>query len=127
MCRPRLRHNSGTTAATATLTINTISGTSSAAATFPPRISLVPGGIVALALICFIGVPARRRNGRALFSLLIALALGVAIGCGANSGTSGSGGGTSLSGTTTGAYTVTVTGASASSQTSSISVSLTVN
>ena len=74
----------------------------------------IPGwkglGSVILALLVFLGIPARRRGWRALYgTLLAAVALVSISACGSSSGNSG-GGGNSNPGTTRGVYTYTVTG-----------------
>jgi hypothetical protein len=113
---------------TAALTVNTTSGSGNASLSIPAGPSLLRTGALAFALLCFFGMPARRRNGRVLFGLLFIFTLGVAIGCGGgNSGGGGGGGGSGGStGTTPGAYTVTVSGTSGALA-ASTSVSLTVN
>jgi hypothetical protein len=68
----------------------------------------------ALALLVFLGIPARRRGWRAMLGLLILLAaLGGLSACGGasvNSGGGGGGGGGNNTGTTAGTYTFTVSG-----------------
>jgi Chitobiase/beta-hexosaminidase C-terminal domain/Legume lectin domain len=106
---------SGTTAATATLTINTTAASTSALAS--PKERGVPwytaGGAV-LACILMFGIPSRRRKWRAILGMLLLLltaASGVIACGGAGSGT-GSNSQTTGLGTTAGAYTITVTGTS---------------
>jgi subtilase family serine protease len=95
------------TSQTSTVTINT---------TAPTTASLdrrgLPGwtatGGAVLAVLFFIGMPARRRSWRALLGLLVLIAaLGSLSGCGGSSSTTGGGN----PGTTAGTYTFTVTGA----------------
>ncbi len=64
-----------------------------------------------LALVLFLGIPARRRSWRAMLSILVALvAIGTLASCGGGgSGGGGGGGGQSDPGTTAGTYTYTVT------------------
>ncbi len=102
----------GSTAATATLTIN--SAPTSAALHAPRNGSsagsplhrlLEDSGGVALASVLLLAIPARRRSWRSILMVLLAFgALGILgiMGCG----------GTSTSGTSPGTYTVTVTGTS---------------
>ena len=70
------------------------------------------GGGAVLALLVFLGIPARRRSWRNLLGLVIVtVVLGALSACGGGSGVSGgSGGGSSAPGTTAGNYTFTVTG-----------------
>ncbi|HEX4036441.1 MAG TPA: protease pro-enzyme activation domain-containing protein [Acidobacteriaceae bacterium] len=99
----------GTAAATASLTIATTSATTSALD--PPKFFLAGGG-AAFALVLFFGIPARRRAGRALLSLLAILVAVSAIGCGGSSGAAPiQSTNQSTPGTTPGAYSVTVTAA----------------
>ena len=68
-----------------------------------------------LALLVFLGIPARRRSWRNMLSVLVAIvalaALGAFTSCGGGNsgGSSGGGGGQSDPGTTAGTYTLTVT------------------
>jgi hypothetical protein len=122
---------SGTTAVTATLTVNTTAATSGALDPLLKKFFVAGGGGV-LALVLFFGIPARRRGWRAVFSVLAVMAFAGAIGCGGGGGGGsggGGGGGTSNPGTTAGAYTVTVTGTDAVTGkiTSSVAVTVTVN
>jgi hypothetical protein len=101
--------------ATATLTVVTTPATSSAAIPrgIPGnRFSLIAGS--ALACVLLFGIPARRRKGLSLLTLLCAFALlcGGAISCGTHSDSST--GSPQPSGTTPGSYTVTITGTSGS-------------
>lgn len=112
---------SGTTNQTATLTVTTTAATTAKNNTLK---SLWPsaGGAV-LALILFIGVPAKNRKWQRMLSLLILLVSIAGIGCGGGSSSGGGGGGNT--GTSAGPYTVTVTGTSGSI-TQTTKVSLTV-
>ncbi|MGD1063623.1 MAG: FG-GAP-like repeat-containing protein [Terracidiphilus sp.] len=117
---------SGTTAATATLTISTTAPTS-AALEYPKRhgVPWYATGGATLACILLFGIPARRRRWQTMlgtFALFVALSGGL-FACGGGGG--GGGGGTGNPGTTAGAYTVTVTGTSGST-TASGTVTLTV-
>ena len=98
----------GTSAAAATLTVDTTAPTTGAL-TLPLERFFVPGGGLALAFLCFVGVPARRRNWWRPV-LLLAAFTGVA-GCGTS--IPGNSGGTN-GGTTAGVYSVIVTGTSGS-------------
>jgi hypothetical protein len=108
----------GATAATATLTVNSTAATSSALES--PFRFLAPSGGVALAILYFLGVLARRRSWRGFLAGLVILFAVAAVGCG--------GGGSSNSpppsgGTTPGAYTATVTGTSGNlTQTTAVTV-----
>jgi len=78
-------------------------------------------GGVALAGLLFFGIPARRRNWKALLGLfLLAAAFGVVSGCGGSSN-SGS------SGTTAGSYTFTVTGTDTNSNKTTATITVTVS
>jgi hypothetical protein len=67
------------------------------------------GGGAVLALLVFLGIPARRRSWRAMVGMVVlAVSLGSMSGCGG--GSSGSSGSTGTSGTTADTYTFTVTG-----------------
>lgn len=101
--------SSGTTSGTATVTVSTTAATTSAL--IRPRLGkgwTGAGGGAVLALLIFLGIPARRRNWRHMLgAVAVMIALGGMTGCGdfweAPSGnTSG--------GTTAGTYTFTVTG-----------------
>jgi N-acetylneuraminic acid mutarotase len=109
---------SGTTAQTATLTVNTTAATTSL--NQDRRLFWPSAGGAALALVLFFGIPTRRRSWPAMlgmFVLLTVLAGGV-FAC-------GSGGGGGNSGTTAGNYTITVTGASGSiSETGTVALSV---
>jgi hypothetical protein len=127
----------GTSAATATLTINTTAQTAKLELpAFKPNgkgIFTAGGGVVLGALLLF-GVPFTRRRREQIKSLralrmlslafLFALAAGAVIGCG--SGSSGSGTPPPSGGTTPGAYTLTVTGTTGST-TANTTITVTVN
>jgi hypothetical protein len=115
-------------AATATLTVTTAAAAGTTALANPDKPSLLPAGVLAFTLMCFLGIPVRRRYARALFSVLFIGIVAAAIGCGGGSSSSGGGGGGGggSAGTSTGTYTVTVTGISGS-LTATTPVSLTVN
>ena len=70
------------------------------------------GGGAVLALLVFLGIPARRRSWRAMLGVLVLmLALGSLAACGGSGGGGGGGGGgTTDPGTASGLYTFTVTG-----------------
>ncbi len=105
-----------------TLSSSTTSGTSTmTVATTPPALAsldrrglpgwLGPGGGTVLALLIFLGIPARRRGWRNLLGLLVVFAfLGTLSACGGGSNGGGGGGGGGDPGTTPGAYVFTVTG-----------------
>jgi hypothetical protein len=104
---------------TATFTVNTTAATS-AALVFPHsggqdrglfRGLFGAGGDAALALLVFLGVPARRRSWRSMLGVLVLMAaLGTLAGCGGGGSAGSSSSGTP--GTTTGTYTFTVTATS---------------
>jgi hypothetical protein len=120
---------SGTTAATATLTVNTKAASSASVVT--PLTKFFLGSGTALAMILFFGIPARRRAWRTLFGFAVFCCVAGAIGCGGSGGGGGGGGGggQSTPGTTPGTYTVTVTGTDAATGklTSNTTVTVTVN
>jgi hypothetical protein len=105
----------GTTAGTATLTINTTAATS-ADLIYPKRngVPWYAAGGAALAGILLFGITARRRSWRTMLGMLVFLVAlsGGVLACGGGGGGSTGGGGTSNPGTTAGTYTVTVTGTS---------------
>ncbi|MGA8111485.1 MAG: hypothetical protein WB974_18745, partial [Acidobacteriaceae bacterium] len=114
----------GTTAATASLTIGTTAATTSALN--PPKFFLASGG-AALALVLFFGIPARRRAGRTLFSLLAVLVAVSAMGCGGSPGTTPVQSTNQTNpGTTPGAYAITITGADTATGKITASTTLTV-
>jgi hypothetical protein len=102
-----------TTSGTATATVSTTAATSELVYPKMPgkgRGWLGAGGGAALALLIFVGIPARRRNWRQMLgALVVMVALGSMAGC-----SSVSGGGSTPPppnpGTTAGNYTFTVTG-----------------
>jgi Pro-kumamolisin, activation domain/Bacterial Ig-like domain (group 3) len=102
---------SSATSVTATATVLTTAATSGAL-TRPelPGRRLAGGATTVLALLVFLGIPARRRAWRAMLGLVVLLvALGSLAACGGGGG-GGGGGGTTNPGTTAGSYTFTVTG-----------------
>lgn len=130
----------GTTAATATLTVST-TAPSSASLERPLTRFLFAGGGAVLAAVFFFGIPARRREWRALLVLLAVMVISSAmVGCGGGggsggapgaggAGTGGGGGGQTNPGTTPGSYTITVKAADGATGkiTASTNVILTVN
>ena len=123
---------SGTSAATATLTVNTTAATSGAVQRPLYRLLAVSGN-AALAFVFLFGISARRRDWRVLLSFVFLVFIAGLVGCGGSSagtgGGGGGGGGGGNSGTTAGAYTVTVTGTDAATGkiTASTTVTLAVN
>lgn len=116
----------GSSAATATLTISTTAAAS--AALIHPKRPEAPwylAGGASLACVLLFCIPARRRNWLTMLGLLIALAFltGGVLSCGG--GGSGGGGGGGIAGTTAGTYTITVSGASGNT-TATNTVNLTV-
>jgi trimeric autotransporter adhesin len=109
----------GAAAQTDVLTVSTTAATT--AQNRPMNLFWPSAGGAALAMVFFIGIPARRRNWLSMLGLLVFFFSMAAIGCG---GSSHSGGGNP--GTTPGTYTVTVTG-TAGSMTIPTTVTLTVN
>jgi subtilase family serine protease len=105
--------SSGTTSGTATVTVSTTAATSELLyPKLPGRNNGLfgAGGGAVLALLVFLGIPARRRSWRSMLGVLVLMAaLGSLSACGINGG-----GGTvtpSTPGTSTGTYIFTVTGA----------------
>ena len=86
------------------------------------------GSGAVLALLVFLGIPARRRSWRAMLSVLVALvALGVMSSCGGGgSSGGGGGGGQNDPGTTAGTYTYTVTASSTPSVTPTVTTTFKV-
>ena len=83
------------------------------------------GGGAVLALLCFVGIPARRRSWRQMLGLLVLMAaLGGMSACGG--GSSGGGGGQSDPGTTAGTYTFLIQATGNPSVTPSVSTTFTV-
>jgi subtilase family serine protease len=109
--------SSGTTSGQATVTVSTTAATTGALV-YPKKPGQGSGlwgagGGAVLALVAFVGIPARRRSWRSMLGVLVAMAaLGGLSACNSGAGTSGSSGssGTSSAGTTAGTYTFTVTG-----------------
>jgi len=89
------------------------------------------GGGAVLALLLFLGIPARRRSWRSMLGMIALMAiLGSLAACGGGgSGGGGGGGGGGNSGTTAGAYTftVTATGSPAQSANNTATFTVTVN
>jgi subtilase family serine protease len=118
--------SSGTTSGTAQVTVNS---TASTGELVYPKLGggkgwLGAGGGAVLALLMFLGVPARRRSWRTMVGMLVLMVmLGSLAGCG------GGGGTTTPTGTTPDTYTftVTATGSPAVTPTPSTSFSVTVN
>ena len=100
---------SGTSSASATLTVGTTPGSTARIKT--PSQWFGGGGIV-LAVLFLFGIPSRRRAWRVVLCIA-SVAMISAIGCGGGASGSGGGGGSRVSGTTPGAYVVTVTGTDA--------------
>jgi hypothetical protein len=111
----------GTTAVTATLTVNSTAKTMAALETHLPR-SLAIGSSAALASLFFLLFPNRRKRLTMLFSLIaLAAFIGTIVGCGGGSNASSQGN----AGTTPGAYVLTITGTSGTiSQTTQVNVSV---
>ena len=106
---PIYLQNSLTASGQSLFTINTTGPIASM--TYPVGRGSGMFGGAALAFLCFLGIPARRRGWRNLLGVLVLLFVFGGLGaCGGGSNGGGGGGGGS-SGTTTGSYTFTVTGA----------------
>jgi hypothetical protein len=108
---------SGTSAATATVTITTTAPTSASLVNPKhPAVRWYIASSASLAFALFFVVPIKRRAWRnvpGMLILLVMLSCGIAAcGGGNNNGGSGGGGGMSSPGTTPGTYTITVTGTS---------------
>jgi subtilase family serine protease len=123
----------GATPPTLTFTVSTTAAGSSAELVYPSYYEHVgrhggwagAGGGAALALLLFVGIPARRRSWRSLVGMLVLMApLGGLAGCGG----SGSGGGTSNStpGTSAGTYTFTLSGTGSPTTSSAVTATFTV-
>jgi hypothetical protein len=99
----------GPTAATATFSVLT-TAPAAASLDYPRGRSLLAQGGSILALVIFLGVPARRRGWRALLSLVMMMLITSAIlACGGGGGSSGGGGGSPADpGTPLGSYNFTV-------------------
>lgn len=121
----------GVASGTATVTIDTTAATSSSLDRRGLPGWLGAGGGTALAFLISLGIPARRRNWRNLFGLLIVtVALSSLSACGGGSSGGGGGGGSGGNpGTTAGTYTFTVTGTGTPAITPApaVTVTLTVN
>ncbi len=121
---------SGTSSATATLTIATTAPTSgSCTAENQPQRGLpwYSGGATLACLLLF-GIPAKRRKWQTFFGLValcFALAIGLAA-CGGGSSTKACSA-VAIAGTSTGAYTITITGTPQSGTAQTGIVNLTVN
>jgi hypothetical protein len=116
----------GTSSATATLTISTTAATTGQARPQSPLFPWTSTGGAVLACVLLFWLPGRRRGWRNLIgmvALLAALTGGLLACSGGNTTTGGGGGGSG--GTTPGSYTITVTGASGSGN-ESASITLTV-
>jgi subtilase family serine protease len=118
------------TAASGTATA-VVSTTAATAQLVRPSVHGWPGaaGGAVLALLVFLGIPARRRSWRALLGMLMLMAaIGSLSACGGGGGSSSGGGGTSNPGTTAGNYVFTVSGSPAvGSSTPSTTFTVTVN
>jgi uncharacterized repeat protein (TIGR03803 family) len=104
--------SSTTTTGTATVSVGTTAPTTAMLQPGQGRGKGWPGagGGAILALLLFLGIPARRRSWRSLIGMLVLMvALGSTAACG-GSGGGGGGGGTPIPGTSAGTYTFTVTG-----------------
>ena len=98
----------GTTTGTATATVSTTAATSASMAKPKTGGWAEAGGGAILALLVFFGIPARRREWRAVLGVVVLLcALGCLAACGGGGGSNTGGGGNP--GTTAGTYTITVT------------------
>jgi subtilase family serine protease len=114
--------------ATATATVATKASSTTASLAIPAirgKGTGWAGGGAVLALLVFLGIPARRRSWRAMLGVLVLmLALGSLAACGGSGG--GGGGGTTDPGTASGAYTFTVTGTGTPALTSKPTTTFTV-
>jgi subtilase family serine protease len=85
------------------------------------------GGGAVLALLVFLGIPARRRSWRQMLGMVVLMAaLGSLSACGGGSSGGGGGGGQSDPGTTAGTYTFLVQGTGNPSVTPAVSTTFTV-
>ncbi len=85
------------------------------------------GGGAVMALLVFLGIPARRRSWRQMLGLLVLIAaLGGLSSCGGGGSSGSGGGGTTDPGTTAGTYTFTVTATGNPSVTPAVSTTFTV-
>jgi hypothetical protein len=117
---------------TMNFTVSTIPASSAALAytKLPGKGWAGAGGGAVLALLLFLGMPARRRSWRSMLGLLLLMAaLGSFSACGGGSSASSGGGGMGDPGTTPGTYlfTVTATGDPTVAPTPSVSFSVLVN
>ena len=119
---------------TATVTVSTTPATSRALAY--PKMGgkgsawACAGGGAMVALLLFLGIPARRRSWRSMFGMLVLMAaLGGLAACGGASSGGGGGGGGGSTGTTYGTFTftVTATGTPAQSTGNTTTFTVTVN
>jgi hypothetical protein len=115
----------GTPSGFATMTVAT---TASAQLVYPKLGNgqgwLDTGGGLLMAFLIFVGIPARRRNWRAMLGMATLLVvLGTLSACGGGS----SGSSTSVSGTTSGGYIFTVTGTGSDSAATKASTTFTIN
>jgi subtilase family serine protease len=107
---------------TGTATVTTFSNSSAMLDTHPFKLMYGAGGTV-LAFLVFLGIPARRKNWRALLGAIVLLAgLGTLSACGGGNG----GGGTQSTATSPGSYTFTVTGTGNDAQNTSESTTFTL-
>lgn len=115
---------SSTTSATSTMTLSTTARTTAQNEVPPVAPWQRSGGVVALASLFLLGIPACRRNWRTMLGMWVVLfAFGGMIGCGG-----GGGGSKTTTGTTAGSYVVTVTATDSTNNVSSTTtVSVTVN
>jgi subtilase family serine protease len=120
----------GTSTQTITFTVTTTAPATTAELVYPKPGGKLggwagAGGGAVLALLLFLGIPARRRSWRSMVGMMVLMAaLGGLAGCGG----SGSGGGTSNStpGTTAGTYTFTLTGTGTPATSSVVTATFTV-
>lgn len=120
--------SSSTASATSTMSISTTARTTAKNEVSPRDMWQRSGGVLALASVLLLGIPACRRSWKTLLGVIVALILGGGvIGCGGGGG-SGGGGIKTAAGTTAGVYTVTVTGTdTANKLTATTTISVTVN
>ncbi len=103
-------YSSGTASGSGTATVFT---TAASTAMIQPNSGkgwLGTGSGAVLALLIFLGVPARRKSWRAMLGALAVLAVLCGMSACGGGGSSSGGGGTSISATTAGSYTFTVSG-----------------
>jgi len=85
------------------------------------------GGGAVLALLLFLGIPARRRSWQTMLGVLVLMAaLGSLAGCGGGSSGGGGGGGTSDPGTSAGTYTFSIQATGTPSVSPAVSTTFTV-